>query len=317
MPPDAPLAVQWPHLPLDAWADTAETLHLWTQVVGKVRLAQTPWINHSWHVPLYVAPRGLRTGPIPHGRRVFEIAFDFAAHELRVEVSDGGRRTLPLRPKTVADFYGDLLAALAHLGVPVDIHGAPNEVESPIPFAEDTDHKSYNREAVARFWQMLVQSHRVLTTFRSRYLGKASPVHFFWGSFDLAVTRFSGREAPPHPGGIPHLPGWVVREAYSHEVSSAGFWTGGGPHPFPLFYSYAYPEPGGFAEAAVEVEGAFYSADLGEWVLPYDAVRQAPDPDAVALAFLEATYSAAADLGGWDREQLEFPADPKAAFGAA
>ena len=309
-PPDP-----WPELPLEAWAATSETLHLWTQIVGKVRLAQTPWTNHSWHVPLYVAPRGLRTGAIPHGDRLFEIAFDFAAHDLRIDVSDGSRRVLPLRPQTVADFYGDLMDTLAHLGLPVEIHGSPNEVENPIPFAEDLQHSTYNALAVNRFWQLLVQAHRVLTLFRARYLGKVSPVHFFWGSFDLAVTRFSGREAPPHPGGIPHLPDWVVREAYSHEVSSAGFWTGGGPHPFPLFYSYAYPQPEGFARAGGLPGGAFFSRPLGEFVLPYDVVRHAPDPDAVILAFLEATYTAAADLGEWDREKLEFPEKPKEAFG--
>ena len=315
MPPVHRPVAPWPELPLEAWAATAETLHLWTQIVGKVRLAQTPWTNHSWHFPLYVAPRGLRTGPIPYGQRLFEIAFDFAAHDLRIDVSDGARRVLPLRPQTVASFYADLMGTLEHLGLPVQIHGAPNEVEAPIPFAEDTQHGAYNAIAVGRFWQMLTHAHRVLTLFRTRYLGKVSPVHFFWGSFDLAVTRFSGREAPRHPGGIPHLPDWVVREAYSHEVSSAGFWTGGGPHPFPLFYSYAYPQPEGFPKAAGLPGGAFFSRPLGEFVLPYDAVRQAPDPDAVVLAFLEATYAAAADLGEWPRDKLEFPSDPKGAFG--
>jgi hypothetical protein len=301
-------ADRWPALPYEAWKDVYETLHLWTQIVGKVRLARTPWINHSWHVPLYVTARGLTTSPIPHDGRSFQIDFDFLGHRLLVETSEGTRSVLPLRAQSVADFHRALLGELERLGIGVSIHGAPNEVEPAVPFAEDHAHASYDPDAAERFWRVLVQSERVFQRFRAGFTGKCSPVHFFWGSFDLALTRFSGRTAPPHPGGIPNLPDWVVREAYSHEVSSAGFWPGGGPHPFPLFYSYAYPEPEGFDAAVIPVEGAFYSRELREFVLPYDAVREAPDPDGALLAFLESTYAAAADLGRWDRPALERPA---------
>jgi len=301
----------WPDLPHDAWADTQATLHRWTQIVGKVRLAQSAWTNHSWHVPLYVTARGLTTSPIPHGVATFEITFDFVAHRLLVQTSRGEERTLELRPRSVADFHGELMEALAGLGLPVAIHGRPNEVEDDTPFAEDHAHAAYDAEYAKRHWRALVQADRVLRQFRAGFLGKASPVHFFWGSFDLAVTRFSGRTAPPHPGGIPNLPDWVAQEAYSHEVSSAGFWAGGGAHPFPLFYCYAYPEPEGFSGASVFPEGAFYSSDLREFVLPYDAVRTAPSPDDALQAFLESTYAAGADLGGWDREALEMPALPR------
>jgi hypothetical protein len=300
----------WPALPLDAWADTQATLHRWTQIVGKVRLAQSAWTNHSWHVPLYVTARGLTTSPIPHGAETFEITFDFVAHRLLVQTSRGEERALALQPRSVADFYGELMDTLGSLGLPVVIHGRPNEVEDDTPFAEDHAHAAYDADYAHRHWRALVQADRVLQGFRAGFLGKASPVHFFWGSFDLAASRFSGREAPAHPGGIPNLPDWVAREAYSHEVSSAGFWAGGGPHPYPLFYSYAYPEPTGFAEAPVLPEGAFYSPDLREFVLPYDAVRTAPSPDEALLAFLRSTYEAAADLAGWDREALEMPALP-------
>jgi hypothetical protein len=303
-------AVPWPALPLEAWSESCAALHLWTQIAGKVRLARTPWINHSWHVPLYVTARGLTTSPIPHGERVFEILFDFVHHRLRVEVSDGGAANLPLRARSVADFHAELLGTLERLGVPVAIHGSPNELEDATPFSEDAAERPYDPEFANRFWRVLVQSERVMREFRARFVGKCSPIHFFWGSFDMAVTRFSGRRAPEHPGGIPNLPDWVAREAYSHEVSSAGFWTGGGPHPFPLFYSYAYPEPDGFARARVEPEGAFYSTELREWVLPYDAVREAESPDAALLAFLESSYAAAAGLGGWDRAALERGGEP-------
>ncbi len=297
----------WPALPLEAWADTYATLHRWTQIVGKVRLAQSPWINHSWHVPLYVTARGLTTSPIPHSHRVFEIAFDFVDHQLRVQASTGEGRALPLRPQTVASFYAEVMETLAAMDLPVAIHAVPNELEDATPFAEDHVRASYDAGAAARFWQALVQASRVFGAFRAGFTGKCSPIHFFWGSFDLAVTRFSGRPAPPHPGGVPHLPDWVAREAYSHEVSSCGFWPGGGPHPFPLFYSYAYPAPEGFSTAAIAPADAFYSAELGEWVLPYDAVREAADPDALLTAFLESTYRAAARLGDWDRAALEAP----------
>jgi len=295
----------WPALPLEAWRDTCETLQLWTQIVGKVRLAQTPWTNHSWHVPLYLTARGLTTSVIPHGATAFEMAFDFIDHGLRIDTIAGERRVVALRPKTVARFHHEVMAALSELGVPVHIHGSPNEIEKPIPFAHDEIHRSYDPEYVTRFFHVLVQSQRVLQQFRAHFRGKSSPIHFFWGSFDLALTRFSGRTAPKHPGGVPNVPDWVVREAYSHEVSSVGFWPGGGPHAFALFYSYAYPEPQGFASARVEPGQAFYSGALREYILPYDALRASADPDQVLLEFAHTTYLAAADLGRWDRAALE------------
>lgn len=304
---------QWPSLPLGAWADTYATLHRWTQIVGKIRLVQTPWINHSWHVTLYVTSRGLTTSPIPHGARSFEIDFDFLAHKLRIQPTDGDERTLALRPQTVAEFHRDVFSILDELGLGVSIRGTPNELEDATPFAEDISHSSYDPEYAARFWRVLVQTGRVFQEFRARYIGKCSPIHFFWGAFDLAVTRFSGRRAPPHPGGAPNCPNWVMREAYSHELSSCGFWPGGGPHPFPFFYSYAYPEPDGFPLAAIEPEGAFYSKDLREWILPYDVVREAASPDEALLAFLETTYQAASELGYWDRSTLERNEDPRRA----
>lgn len=300
-------AAQWPSLPYDAWEDVYGTLHLWTQIVGKMRVAQMPWVNHSWHVPLYVTARGLTTSPIPHADGIFQVDFDFVRHRLVVASSEGGERTVPLRSQTVADFHDELLRELGQLGIRVSIHSRPNEIEPAIPFSEDHTHSAYDPEMATRFWRMLVQSERVMQRFRARFTGKCSPVHFFWGSFDLAVTRFSGRPAPMHPGGVPNLPDWIAREAYSHEVSSAGFWPGGGPHKFPLFYSYAYPEPEGFASAVIPVEGAFYSEDLHEFILPYDAVRDAASPGDALLTFLESTYAAAADLGGWDRGALERP----------
>ena len=301
----------WPSLPFEAWQDTCETLHLWTQIVGKIRLAQTPWINHSWHVPLYVTTRGLTTSPIPHGAKSFQIDFDFIDHRLVIETSDGDVRTLELKPQSVAAFYQALMAELADLSLDVTIYATPNEVEEPIPFAEDETHAAYDADHAHRFWQVLAQTDRVFQQFRARFIGKCSPVHFFWGSFDLAVTRFSGRPAPPHPGGVPSLPDWITREAYSHEVSSCGFWPGSEAYPHPIFYSYAYPTPEGFASAPVQPEEAFYLDDLGEFALPYDAVRQADDPDAMLLDFLQSTYAAAADLGEWDRIALERLGDPR------
>lgn len=295
----------WPALPLEAWRDTCETLQLWVQIVGKIRLTLTPWTNHSWHAPLYVTACGFTTSPIPFGTRTFEIEFDLLAHELHIRTSTGERRALPLRAQTVAEFYRTLMRELETLDIFVQINTHPNEVEQPITFSADTVHRSYDPLYAQRFFRALAQADRLLQCFRARFSGKSSPVHFFWGSFDLAVTRFSGRPAPSHPGGIPHLPDWVVREAYSHEVSSAGFWPGGGPHPFPLFYSYAYPEPAGFRTAPVLPEGAFYSEALHEFVLPYDAVRHAQDPDAAVLTFLQSTYEAAAKGGHWPAE-LEF-----------
>lgn len=301
----------WPALPLDEWQETYATLHRWTQIVGKVRLARMPWINHSWHATLYVTSRGLTTSPIPCGTRSFQIDFDFIEHQLLIRTSDGEVRSLALRPRSVADFYRELMAQLRALGIETAIHPRPNEVEDPIPFAEDEQHASYDAEAANRFWRVLVQTDRVLTEFRAGFIGKCSPVHFFWGSFDLAVTRFSGRPAPRHPGGVPNLPDWVAREAYSHEVSSAGFWPGGGGISYPAFYSYAYPEPEGFREAPVRPAGAFYSSELREFILPYDEVRRAGSPAAALREFLESTYQAAADLGRWDRSALERPSDPR------
>jgi hypothetical protein len=295
----------WPALPYEGWKETCATLHRWTQIVGKVRLKASPWVNHSWHVTLYVTARGLTTSPIPFGERDVEIDFDFIDHLLRIRASDGSEKSVPLLPKTVADFYRDTLGSLADLGIEVRIHRKPNEIEDPTPLDEDRAHRSYDPEAAHRFWLSLVQADRVFKQFRSRYLGKVSPVHFFWGSFDLAVTRFSGRRAPVHPGGIPNLPDWVTREAYSHEVSSCGFWPGNDKFPKPAFYSYAYPAPDGFGEEKVRPEAAFYSKDWGEFFLPYDSVREAPDPDAALLDFLESTYAAAASRGGWDRDALE------------
>ena len=295
----------WPSLPLDAWNDTYATLHLWTQIVGKVRLAQSPWINHSWHVTLYVTARGLSTSPIPYVVRTFQIDFDFIAHQLTVQSSDGGVATLALRPQSVASFYRSLMDEMATLDLRVDIHTLPNEVAEPIRFDRDETHRAYDSDYANRFWRVLVQADRVFKSFRTRFIGKCSPVHFFWGAPDLAVTRFSGRRAPEHPGGVPHLPDWVTREAYSHEVSSCGFWAGGGPVPYAACYAYAYPEPSGFAQARVRPAAAFYSGDLHEFMLSYDSVREADSPDDALLDFLQATYEAAANLGKWDRATLE------------
>ncbi len=302
----------WPSLPFEAWSDTAATLHMWFQIVGKVRLVQSPWTNHSWHVTLYVGPRGLTTSPIPYQARSFEITFDFIAHQLVIETSDGATARIPLEPQSVAAFYRRLMDELARLGLRVAIHNKPNEVADAIPFDRDEVHKAYDREYANRFWRILVQTDRVLKLFRARFIGKCSPVHFFWGGADLAVTRFSGRKAPRHPGGIPNLPDWITREAYSHEVSSCGFWAGGGPIAYPAFYAYAYPEPAGFAAAPVGPEGAFYSTDLREFILPYDVVRQADSPDEALLTFVQATYEAAADLAKWDRLALERRGDIRA-----
>jgi hypothetical protein len=296
----------WPELPYAAWKDTRDTLHLWTQIVGKIRLAQTPWLNHSWHVVLYVTPRGLTTSPIPYRERAFQIDFDFIDHVLWVRTSNGDLRRLLLAPMPVAQFHTELFAAMTELGLDVRITTMPCEIADGIPFDQDRTHASYDRDYTTRFWRVLLSTCQVLARFRTGFLGKASPVHFFWGSFDLAVTRFSGRPAPPHPGGVPHLPDAVAREAYSHEVSSAGFWPGGGgPVEYAAFYSYAYPAPQGFASAAVRPEQAFFSRELGGFILPYDAVRAASDPEGALMEFLQSTYEAAANLGHWDRAALE------------
>jgi uncharacterized protein DUF5996 len=295
----------WLDLPYTAWADTCSTLHLWTQIVGKIRLAFTPWLNHSWHVPFYVTARGLTTSPIPFRDRAFEIDFDFRDHLLDISVSDGARKQIPLAPRPVAEFYALVMAALAELGIRVEINELPSEVPGAIRFSQDRVHHSYDADYAARFWRVLLDVDRVLKQFRTGFIGKSSPVHFFWGSFDMAVTRFSGRPAPPHPGGAPGLSDVVMREAYSHEVSSAGFWPGGGATDYAAFYSYAYPEPAGFRTSRVAPDGAVYNEAIGEFLLPYAAVRAAPDPDAALLAFLQSTYAAAADAGKWDRAALE------------
>ena len=301
----------WPNLPWESWSDTCATLHMWTQIVGKIRLVRSPWVNHSWHVTLYVTSRGLTTSPIPYGHRAFQIDFDFLHHQLVIQTSDGRTGSLPLEPQSVATFYRRLMEEMEKLELPVVIHKKPNEIPDPINFDQDESHRSYDREYAQRFWRILVQADRVLKEFRARFIGKVSPVHVFWGALDLAVTRFSGRRAPQHPGGIPNLPDWVTREAYSHEVSSCGFWPGGGAIAYAAFYSYAYPEPAGFSEASVKPDGAFYSSDLREFILPYDIVRQSESPDHTLLDFLQSTYEAAANLAKWDRSTLERDHDPK------
>ena len=295
----------WPALPFAEWQDTAVTLHMWTQIVGKIRLTWTPWTNHSWHVTLYLTARGLTTSPIPHPAGIFEIRFDFIDHQLRILKSDGAVKVIELRPKSVADFYREVMAGLSELQIDTTINTTPNEVEPAIPFQQDDKHRSYDPEYANRFWRALAQSDRVFKEFRSRFCGKCSPVHFFWGSFDLAVTRFSGRSAPPHPGGVPHLPDAVTREAYSQEVSSLGFWPGNASAPTPIFYSYAYPEPQGFAEVNVQPSSASYNTTMREFVLPYEAVRTARSPDETLLEFAQSTYDAASMLGKWDRAALE------------
>ena len=297
-------ADNWPALPFEEWRETLATVHMWTQVVGKVRLAQAPHVNHWWQVPLYVTPRGLTTSPMPSGQRTFQIDFDFIGHRLRIETHEGDARELALAPRTVADFYGEFMSRMGELGLDVKVWTTPVEVENPIPFEQDETHKSYDAEYVERFRRALVQADRVFQRFRSGFAGKCSPVHFFWGSFDLAVTRFSGRRAPEHPGA-PGVADSVTREAYSHEVSSAGFWPGGPALPEPIFYSYAYPEPDGFRSARVGPGRAHYNDDFKEFVLPYEAARASADPDAALLEFLQTTYEAAATHAHWDRALLE------------
>ena len=298
-------AAPLPSLPFDAWQETYATLHRWTQVVGKVRLALAPHVNHWWQVPLYVTARGLTTSPMPYGTRTIQIDFDFVDHRLRLLTDDPDEVALPLEPRSVADFYRAFTEALQSLGLDVPIWAVPVEIEEAVPFEQDTTHAAYDADYARRFWEVLLFADRVLQQFRGRFTGKVSPVHFFWGSFDLAVTRFSGREAPPHPGGVPGLADWVTREAYSHEVSSAGFWPGGPGLPEPVFYSYAYPEPSGFREASNLPEAAYYFEKMSEYVLPYEAVRTAADPAGLLLQFLQSTYEAAADAADWDREMLE------------
>jgi Family of unknown function (DUF5996) len=301
----APPQALWPELPLKAWDDTRATLHLWTQIVGKIRLKLTPWLNHGWHVPLYVSARGLTTSPIPCGARSFEIEFDFLDHVLDITVTDGSARRLPLRAQSVAEFYRAVLDALAALGIHIAINEHPSEIPNAIPFSQDRTHASYDPIYAQTFWRVLTQVDRVFKVFRTAYIGKASPVHFFWGSFDLAVTRFSGRRAPEFTAKVPGVPLAVMQDAYSHEVSSAGFWPGGNGLDYAAFYSYAYAAKPEFRAAKIGPAKAFYSDGLGEFLLPYDAVRTAADPDAALMAFLDSTYEAAATTGGWDRPALE------------
>lgn len=295
----------WPELPYDAWKDTRDTLHRWCQIVGKIRLVQTPWINHSWHATFYLTARGLTTSPVDYEARAFEIDFDFIDHLLRIHTQEGATRTMALKPRTVADFYKELFQHMGDLGLPIRIHPVPNELPDTIPLDQDDVHGAYDSEYANRFWRAMLQSHRVMLEFRSRFIGKCSPIHLFWGSFDLACSRFSGRPAPPHPGGIPNCPDWVTREAYSHEECSCGFWPGNDQMPQALFYSYAYPEPPGFKNAPVLPDQAYYEPKFGEFILPYEVVRNSDSPSETLLDFLQSTYSAAADLGVWERAALE------------
>ena len=294
----------WPELSYPKWRDTAATLQLWTQIIGKVRLALTPWINHSWQVPLYVTARGLGTSPRPVQSEIFDIEFDFIDHRLVTRTSSGRQQVLSLAPQSVAEFYQRVHAMLRGLEITVDIHEMPNELPDPIPFSKDQSHRSYDAAAAHAFWRALIQADRILKRFRSGFIGKSSPVHFFWGSFDLAVTRFSGRAAPLHPGGVPGLADAVVQEAYSHEVSSAGFWPGNDSFPEAAFYSYAYPEPKGYRSRPV-TDGARFDSTLGEFILPYETVRRSANSEKLLLDFLSSTYQAAADTGKWDRAALE------------
>ena len=297
----------WPQLPLSDWTDTQTTLHRWTQIVGKTRLALAPMQNHWWHCALYLTARGLGTSPMPYAKGSVELEFDFLDHRLVGRTSGGATKSIPLAPRSVADFYGDYLGMLAALGVEAKLWPVPQEMADTTRFTDDREHASYDADAAQRCWRILALTDRVLQRFRGPFLGKSSPSHFWWGGFDLSCTRFSGRPAPRHPGGIPNLADYVTREAYSHECISAGWWPGnvGGPVAEPAFYAYAYPEPAGCPEAPVRPAAARYHLALREWVLPYEAVRAAPDPEGALLEFLQSTYAAAADRGGWDRARLE------------
>jgi uncharacterized protein DUF5996 len=301
--PDA----SWPELPLAEWQDTYATLHMWTQIVGKTRLALAPMQNHWWQVALYLTPRGLTTSAIPFNQRTFAVDFDFIDHLLWLRVSDGATRQLKLAARSVADFYAQYMAALGGLGLDVKLMPSPVEVQRAIPFAEDNEHAAYDPDAAKRCWEILRRTDSVLKRFRGRFVGKASPVHFFWGSFDLATTRFSGRPAPRHGGGAPNCPDYVMVEAYSHECSSCGFWPGGGPIAEPVFYAYAYPEPAGYADHPVRSQGAYYHREMREFILPYAAVRRAAAPEDSILEFVQSTYEAAAEHAQWDRAALERP----------
>jgi hypothetical protein len=298
-----PRADVWPELTLAAWEDTRVTVHLWTQVVGKVRLALEPAANHWWQVPFYLSARGLTTSIMHTTDGGLEIEFDFIDHMLKLETTSGKRRTVALEPRTVASFYESTMAALGDLGVHIKLMARPVEVERAIPFARDTEHAAYDADAIHRFWLALLQSHRVLSMFRGSFIGKASPIHFFWGGFDLATTRFSGRTAPKHPGNVPNCADWVMHQAYSHELSSCGFWPGGSSEG--SFYAYAYPELDGYAQTPAGVDAAYYDRALGEFILPYAVVRASHDPDSLLLRFLQSTYEAAAAKGNWDRRALD------------
>ncbi len=295
---------KWPQLDYLGWRETCSALHLYLQIAGKYRLAHTPWLNHSWNATFYVTPLGLASSPIPDGTGI-EILFDFREHKVVGTCGNGRRASFDLEPMTVAKFHASFVQLVSDLGGIPTFNGQPNEVPNPLPFAEDDRDRPYDRAAVQRFHQALVAIDRVFNRFRTSFIGKSSPVHLFWGSFDLAVTRFSGRRAPLHPGGIPSLPNDVAQEAYDREVSSAGFWPGGGGIDYPAFYAYAYPGPGSYRAASVQPDAAFWHEGMSEFVLPYDAVRSATDPDEALMAFLVSTYEAAADLGGWDRDLLE------------
>jgi Family of unknown function (DUF5996) len=296
---------QWPDLPLAAWSDSCDTLQLWTQIVGKVRIAITPLVNHWWNATLLVTAHGLAAPAMPYADGTFDIVFDFADHRLAIETSTGRSESFALKPMTVADFYAEFMGRLRRLGIDVRIRTMPCELQTAVPFDCDRSHAQYDPVYVQRFWHALLQVNRVMTVFRARFIGKASPVHFFWGSFDLAVTRFSGRAAPAPKGTTPGVASWVMAEAYSHECSSCGFWPGNGGFGYPAFYVYAYPEPAGYGDTRLRTAEASYNKDLGQFILPYDAVRQAHDPDALLLEFLQDTYAAAADLAQWDRKALE------------
>lgn len=300
----------WPVLDYNSWKETLKTVHQWTQIVGKIRLKYMPWQNHSWHTALYVTARGLSTGSMPYKDGIFEIEFDFEHHQLIISSTFNENEIVGLFPRTVADFHRELFNKLKKLNINVTIHNKPNELAEAIPFAENTINRSYHQESVQNFWQAAVSVHNVFQKFRSGFIGKCSPVHFFWGAFDMAVTRFSGRKAPLHQGGMPHMPLEVMQEAYSQEVSSAGFWPGSDDSPLPVFYSYCYPSPTVFAHYDIKPEQAFWSEEMGEYFLKYDDVRMAKDPEAMLMSFLQTTYDAAAVAGNWDRFNLELRTKP-------
>ena len=295
----------WPSLEYNDWQDTLKTVHMWTQIVGKFRLQSMPWQNHSWHTSLYISARGLTTGSMPYKNGIYEIEFDFENHQLIISSTFEKNVTVELRPMTVADFYKELLEALSSIHIDVKIVARPNEVEESIPFDKITDLNAYDKQKITNFWQIAVSIHNVFLKFRSEFIGKCSPVHFFWGAFDIALTRFSGKKAPLHPGEAPNMPKEVMQEAYSQEVSSCGFWPGGDTFPQPIFYSYCYPTPGAFSKYKISPESAFWSDEVGEFVLPYESVRQADNPEKTLMEFLQSTYEAAAVTGNWDRENLE------------